>query len=114
MSQTRRNKRKGGAATVFPLKYFDPSATEPSADAGRDLLRAIPPLGVRPKIGGSRLKRRLHAKRTKRITRTKRTIGGFVPSIMDGFVAAASKYIVPVVLFAGYKLMTRKQRHSKK
>ncbi len=39
-----------------------------------------------------------------------KTRGGFMPSIMDGFAAAASKYIVPIALFAGYKLMTRKQK----
>jgi hypothetical protein len=28
---------------------------------------------------------------------------------MGGFVGAVSKYIVPIALFAGYKLMTRKK-----
>jgi hypothetical protein len=32
---------------------------------------------------------------------------------MDGFMAAASKYVVPVALFAGYKLMTRKQKKGR-
>lgn len=92
-------RRKGGAATVMPLSYYQPNAVEPSASAGRDLLKAIPPIGVRPKIGGKR----------RRITkRHHKTRGGFIPSVMDGFAAAASKYIVPLALFAGYKLMTRK------
>lgn len=92
-------KRNGGAATAFPLSYFKSDAAEPSAASGHDLLKAIPPLGVRPRIGG---KRRRHTKRRLR--------GGFVPSVMDGFAAMASKYIVPVALFTGYKLMTRKQK----
>ncbi len=112
MRKSYRNKtrRRGGAATVFPLKYFDATAPEPDAAAGRDLLKAIPPIGVRPKIGGRR--------KTRRILR-KRTRGGFVPTVMDGFVMAASKYIVPIALFAGYKLMTRKgkkgaRRHTRR
>jgi hypothetical protein len=107
MVETRKNKRRnGGAATVFPLKYYDPSAHEPSAGAGRDLLQAMPPLGVRPRIGGKRRLR--HSKR--RLSRKLK--GGFVPSVMDGFVAAASKYIVPMALFAGYKLMTRTKKKA--
>jgi len=94
----RKTRSKGGAATSFPLKYFNTSAIEPAVSAGRNLLEAIPPLGIRPKIGGKR--------KTSRVI--KRSRGGFVPSVMDGFVAAASKYIVPIALFAGYKLMTRK------
>jgi len=104
---TRRNKRRGGAATVMPLKYYDPSASEPSAPAGRDLLQAMPPIGVRAKIGGKRRRRVL-----KTVRRNKKTKGGFVPSVMDGFVTAASKYIVPIALFAGYKLMSRKAKKS--
>lgn len=96
-------KHRGGAATALPLKYFNPSATEPDAAAGRDLLKAIPPLGVRPRIGGKRTIKRV-------LKKSKTQKGGFVPSIMDGFVAAASKYIVPIALYAGYRLMTRKQK----
>lgn len=103
----RKNKRRsGGAATVFPLKYFDPNASEPDAGAGRDLLKAIPPLGIRPRIGGRR--------KTMRLKKRKSHKGGFVPSIMGGFVEAASKYIVPIALYAGYKLMTRKNKKSRK
>ena len=79
-------KHRGGGSTVFPLKYFNENASEPSAPKGHDLLHASG-LGVRPKIGG------------------------FVPSVMGNFVAGASKYITPLALFAGYKLMTRKTKH---
>ena len=109
------NKRNGGAATVMPLQYYSPDATPKgtAVTAGRDLLGAIPPLGVRPKIGGKRSRRRRHSK--KHSTRRHRKIkGGFIPTIMDGFVAAASKYIVPLALFAGYKLMTRKGKKGSK
>lgn len=100
----------------MPLSYYNPGANEPSADAGRDLLKAIPPLGIRPKIGGRRHSK--HHTRKHRTIRHHKKRGGFVPSVMDGFVAAASKYVVPIALFAGYKLMTRKQkkgsRHTKR
>ena len=94
---------KGGAATVMPLQYYNPGAASPSASAGRDLLGAIPPIGVRLKIGGKH----------KKMRKSRKTTGGFIPSIMDGFVAAASRFIVPVALFAGYKLLTRKQKKHK-
>ena len=51
-SYKNKTKRRGGAATVFPLKYFDPSIVEPAVSAGRDLLKSIPPMVVRPRIGG--------------------------------------------------------------
>ncbi len=98
-SYKNKTRRRGGAATAFPLKYFDASASEPAVSAGRDLLKAIPPIGVRPRIGGG--SRRV-------IKKHKKQRGGFVPSVMGGFISAASKYIVPIALFAGYKMMTRK------
>lgn len=99
MRRNRRNgsRRKGGAATAFPLKYFDTMAYEPSASAGRNLLHASG-MGIRPKIGGSKTRRNRR--------------GGFVPSVMDGFAASASQYAVPVALFAGYKLLTRKGKRG--
>jgi len=105
-------KRNGGAATVMPLQYYSPDAREPSAGAGRDLLGAMPPIGVRPKIGGKRSRR--HPRKNHSTRRHHKVKGGFVPSIMDGFVVAASKYIVPLALFAGYKLMTRKGKKVSK
>lgn len=88
--QRRSKKRKGGAATAFPLHYFgskDPIA----ADAGRNLLPIpIDGMGVRPRIGGRRSRSRK---------------GGFYPSVMGNFTASASRYIVPMALYAGYKMM---------
>ncbi len=118
MRRSYRNKskrRNGGAATVMPLSYYNPMAQEPAAVKGRDLLEAIPPLGVRPKMGGRRSRRH----RTRKHRRHHKKKGGFVPSVMDGFAAAASQYIVPLALFAGYKMMTRKgkkgtRRHTRR
>ena len=102
----RRHKSKrhaGGGATVLPLQYYTPGLRAPSAGAGQDLLRASPPTEVRPKIGGKRRKLR-------KTRKTRKTKGGFVPSIMDGFVSAASRFIVPLALYSGYKLLSRKQK----
>ena len=52
---------------------------------------------IRPKIGGKR-----------------RQLGGFYPSVMGNFIGASSKYIVPMALFAGYKLMTKKAKTAKR
>ena len=103
-NHSRKHKKCGGAATAFPLHYF--GAKEPvAAEPGRDLLHASG-MGVRPsflqKIGGKRLKRRTH-----------KTKGGFIPSVMGNFTASASKYIVPVALYALYKMM-RTSKSSKK
>lgn len=93
-------RRTGGAATVMPLQYYNPGLRAPSAGEGHNLLASSAPMNVRPKIGGKRRKMR----------KTRKTKGGFVPSVMDGFVAAASRFIVPLALYSGYKLLSRKQK----
>ena len=100
----RKHKKRGGAATAFPLNYFDPTATLPAASSGYDLLSAAD-RGIRlalqvPKGG----RRRTHSKRRTRRTRHKKK-GGFYPSVMGNFTASASKYIVPMSLYALYKMM---------
>ena len=103
--RSRRNtRRKGGAATVFPLSYFNGKAPEASAPSGRDLLHASG-MGVRPVIGpvtgggcGCNIVRR----------------GGFYPSVMGSFTHSASKYIVPMTLYAGYKMLKKSQQKGSK
>jgi hypothetical protein len=102
-NKTRRS--NGGSATVMPLRYYNPNVTtNMSSNAGHDLLKAMPPIGIRPKIGGKR----------KTLRKKRKTSGGFVPSIMEGFVGSVSKYIVPIALYAGYKMMTKGKKVSKK
>ena len=101
-------KRSKGGNQPFPLKYFKPDAPQPSASAGPDILQTHGQ-EVRPRIGGKRV---LKSRGTRRLRRQKRTKGGFLPSVMGNFVASASKYIVPLTLFAGYKLMTRRKSHK--
>ena len=104
----RRTKKRGGAP--YPLQYFGPAESRVSAGPGADLLRAST-MGIRPAIGGG-----------KRSRVTRNTRGGFTPSIMGNFVASTSKYITPIVLFAGYKMLkkgtfsksTKKSKKSKR
>ena len=104
MKRTRRSKRSRGGAPL-PLAYFGvaPQIGMP-VPAGGDVLIPHGSL-IRPRIGGG-------SKRNKKAKskRTKKQSGGFVPTIMEGFCMAASKYITPLALFAGYKWMTRTQK----
>jgi len=83
---TRRKQRKAGG-TYYPAPYFNAPLKQPSADAGRDLL-GYTATQVRPRIGG------------------------FVPSVGEPFVALAGKYIVPLSLFMGTSIWTRKGRRA--
>lgn len=103
---TQRKRRHGGAATVFPLSYFNGKAPEASAPAGRDLLHASG-LGVRPIIGPvSTIKTGGSC--------GMRSRGGFYPSVMGSFTHSASKYIVPMTLYAGYKMLKKSQQKGER
>ena len=107
-TRQRSRRRKGGAATAFPLSYFNGRAPEASAPAGRNILGASG-MGVRPAIGmgigpvvkgggcGCGIRR-----------------GGFYPSVMGSFAQSASKYIVPMSLYAGYKMLKKSQEKGTK
>ena len=81
------------------LRYVNPNAPLSNASAGRDIAASLGQL-VRPQIGGR--------------NKNTRKRGGFVPSVMEGFVTSASKYITPMVLFAAYKMVNRPTTYSKK
>ncbi len=100
-----RKTRRGGGANALPGQYFGiEKAGGPPVGAGKDLQVASGGL-IRPALGISGGKRR----------KTMRKRGGFLPSVMGSFVSSVSKYITPIALFAGYKLMTRKgtKKHRK-
>jgi hypothetical protein len=105
-NRNKSKRRNGGGPTVWPLQYFNSDHRVPSAGPGQDILGAHIPMIVRPRIGGKHRKLR----KVKRHRKTRKTNGGFVPSVMDGFVAAASQFIVPLALYSGYKLLSRKQK----
>jgi hypothetical protein len=96
-------KKKGGNATNLPAPYFKAPLVQPIASAGSDLLKIVGNM-VRPRIEGG--KRKTYKKK-----------GGFVPSIMEGFSQITGKYILPVAMFAGYKLINNKSykkvKHNK-
>jgi len=107
-----KKRQRAGQYGPMPLKYFDDSLMEPSAPAGHNLLKAIGPLGVRPMIGPVNVGPATMCSRggKRRKATRRKTKGGFVPSVMGNFLQCASKYIVPIALFAGYKLMTKKSK----
>ena len=84
----------------MPMKFFDPQAEEPAAWAGRNLQYASG-LGIRSAVGGKR------SKRSKRK-------GGFYPSVMGSFTQSAARFITPIALYAGYKLLTNRTRHKRR
>jgi len=95
-----RRTRKQGGNRPLPLQYFG-SVAPVSASAGVNRLDVTGHM-VRPAIGGRRSMRSMRKKR-----------GGFYPTVMGNFIPAASKYITPLALFAGYKLL-KKSQHTKK
>lgn len=115
-------RRRSFGGTNMPLRYYDPSVQDmASADAGRDLSGVGM---IRPRIGGKRRTQqrgthtrhntRHNTRHSKRHSKRKFAAkGGFIPSIMEPFVASCSKYVVPLALFAGYKLMNTKKRSKK-
>lgn len=89
-TQKRQCWRKGGG---LPAPYFNAPLAQPDAAAGRDLLAPAGGSTLRPKIGG------------------------FIPTVGEPFVAAASKYIAPLALIAGYKFMegtATRRKYSKR
>ncbi len=87
----------------MPMKFFNANAAEPAAWGGRNIQYASG-LGIRTAIGGKRKSRSKHSKRSK---------GGFYPSVMGSFTDLAGRFITPVALYAGYKLITNRTHHKR-
>ncbi len=114
---TKKNKKSGGA-TSLPLSYFNSTIDKVGAYAGKDVLLSTPST-IRPRIEGGRKRVLRKLNKTKKALKTKKTKkeskmkGGFVPTIMEGFSQAAAKYITPLVLFSGYKLLNNYKKTQK-
>ena len=99
-----------------PAKYVGLGGMDPSASAGGARLSIDMPYGVMARNatlmkGGKR--RSHHRKQRKQRRKTQR--GGFLPSIGEGFAAAAAQYAAPIALLGLYKLFnkpTRKRSRS--
>ena len=92
------------------MKFFNANAAEPAAWAGRNIQYASG-LGIRASIGG---KRQTRSKSRRRQKRSKRSKGGFYPSVMGSFTQSAARFITPVALYAGYKLITNRTHHKRR
>lgn len=106
-------------STNGPMRYTDPYYHVGTFGPGNDVLNSTSSV-IRPRIGGVRvLKRVQKSRRSNRSNRSNRSKhsnrsrlrysrknGGFIPTIMEPFVTSASKYIVPIALYSGYKLIT--------
>lgn len=82
------SRKRGGGSTAQSLDYVYPSAREPSASAGKDLL-PTDGLILRPKIGG------------------------FYPSIMKGVINSGA-YVAPLAAYTAKKMMNSGTRKAKK
>jgi hypothetical protein len=105
-------------AVHAPASYVGLKGMDPSAGSGRDLLSTSRTSDtVRPVIpmkGGKRktLRRKQRRQRKQRSQRKQR--GGFLPSIGEGFAAAAAKYAAPIALLGLYKLLNKTKSKSKR
>ena len=97
-------------AGYAPAKYVGLGGMDPSAPAGRDLLpESRMSTMARPVIAMKGGKRRRSQRRSQRRRRTHRKQrGGFLPSIGEGFAAAAAQYAAPIALLGLYKLFNKK------
>lgn len=104
-------KQKGGEVQPFPLSYYNQFRSNNTVDPGQDLAKSSGQVvrNFLPRFGtqGGKL-------RNRRAKGTRKAKGGFVPSVMEPFSAAASKYITPVALFSAYKFMQKKNKKSEK
>lgn len=102
----KRHTRKQGGGPL-PLEYFGVKTGNYSATSGADILD-VKGQTIRPHIGGR------PTKKSRQTRQTRKTRGGFIPSVMEGFAFAANKYIVPLALFAGYKMINNTSPHHSK
>jgi hypothetical protein len=117
MAKTRRNKNKTcrrlrtahrarrGGGYVTSQQYFDPDVYPPSSILPAPSTNATPE-DIRPilyaTIPPSKL---MEGGRSRR--KSRRSRGGFSPSIMGSFLANAERAIVPLALYMAYKVVAK-------
>jgi hypothetical protein len=112
-------------SVVMPSKYVAGPFVQYSAQPGGDLLTENRFSDMaRPKIQMSAGRRKTHRRRYshRKVTRghkhkahkSRNQKGGFIPSIGEGFAAAAAKYITPVALYGLYRFIDNKKSRKSK
>jgi len=103
MAKTRRNRQRG-AGYVTSQQFFDPEVLPPSAGAFAPVMSTAPTAyEIRPILAATVQ----NGGRTRRSTR--RTRGGFSPSVMGGFIPNAQAAIVPAALYGLYHVFVPKK-----
>jgi hypothetical protein len=101
----------------MPPAYVGAPLVQPSADAGTCILTPTATM-IRPKIGGSRRKRKNSKKNKKsRSSKNRRSQrAGFLPSIGEPFSTAVGNYVAPIALYGLYKFLNKNKtgRRTKK
>lgn len=108
MAKTRRNRRQNGAGYLTDQQFFNPSVLPPSAGVFAPVVSTAPTAdAIRPVLMST-----FHTGgRRGRGTRKHR--GGFVPSVMGGFVSNAQSAIVPAALYLVYHTFVPKGAKGK-
>lgn len=107
-------------ATHAPAKFVGLGGMDPSAHAGGAKLSIGMPYGLMARnatlMKGGKRRRSQRRRRMQRRKTQRKQRGGFLPSIGEGFAAAAAKYAAPIALLGLYKLFkkpaTRKRSRS--
>ena len=98
----------------MPPAYVAAPLVQPSADAGTCILTPTATM-IRPKIGGSRRKRK-NSKKNKKSRSRRNQRAGFLPSIGEPFSTAVGNYVAPIALYGLYKFLNKNKagRRTKK
>jgi len=108
-SRSRKNKSRRGGGYLTDQQYFDPDVLPPSS--------LMPPLSsaprgddIRPIMISTAPSSELMAGGARR--RTRRSRGGFAPSVMGSFIANAQAAIVPAALYFVYNQVAKPGSNS--
>lgn len=109
-------RQKGGEVQPFPASFYSAARSLTPVDPGQDLVKTGGELvrNFLPRFGAQGGNRRNTRRRNTRRRNTRRRKGGFIPSVMEPFSVATSKYIAPIAMFAAYKFMTKNKKKTRR
>ena len=118
----RKRRQNGGEVQPFPSQYYGLNRSSSfnlgqigqAGQAGQDLVKTSGEMvrNFLPRFSTQGGRSRSRSRSRSRRNKTRR--GGFVPSVMEPFSAATSKYVAPVALFAAYKFMTSRKKKTRR